>query len=80
MTHHGLALVALAALGCGSGSLENKIAGSAASHWHCSAADVKVVKLDGDTYRARGCDHEADYACEAVSSSSEKTCDRVSGS
>jgi hypothetical protein len=79
MINRVFAVVALVAIGCASASLEDKVAASAASHWHCSTGDIKVVKLDGDTYRARGCDHEADYACEAVNSSSDKECDRVSG-
>jgi hypothetical protein len=69
----------LLAVGCGSASLEQKIVTSAAEHWHCPAEQIRVQKLDADTYRASGCDHESDYACESVSSSSDKECDRVSG-
>jgi hypothetical protein len=74
-----MATVALLAFGCGSSGVEQKIAKSAADHWSCSADSITVKKLDGDTYRASGCDHEADYACESVSSSSDRECDRVSG-
>jgi hypothetical protein len=70
---------AFLALGCGSVSLKQRVANSAASHWHCSAENIKVEQVDGDTYRATGCDHEADYSCESAASASDKECERVSG-
>ncbi len=72
-------LLTLFAMGCGSASLDQKVSHSAAEHWHCPVNQIKVEKLDGDTYRASGCDHQADYACESVGSSSDRECNRVSG-
>ncbi len=66
-------------LGCGSASLDQKVARNAADRWNCPVDQVKVEKLDGNTYRAHGCDREADYACQSVSGSSAQECDRVSG-
>jgi len=73
-------IAGLLVIGCGSTSLKERVTNSAADHWHCPAANVKVEQVDTDTYRASGCDHEADYSCESVTSGSDKECERVSGS
>ena len=72
-------LIALLTAGCGSASLEQRVTKSAAEHWQCPVAMVKVEKVDTDTYRAHGCDREEDYSCAAAASNSDKECERVSG-
>ncbi len=69
----GLAMT-LAIAGCGGSSPQQKIVHNASSHWSCPAEQIRVDKLDGETYRAAGCDHEAAYSCRNSSD-----CTRVSG-
>jgi hypothetical protein len=67
------------AIGCGGASTDQKIIKSAASRWQCPADKIQVHKLDGDTYRVAGCDHEADYDCEQDDNHPNGACTKVSG-
>ena len=66
--------VGVALVGCGTTSANQKIVQNAANHWECPADKIHGEKVDGETYRVEGCNHEASYACRSGSD-----CTRVSG-
>ena len=72
-------ILGLMVFGCGSTDLKQRVATDAAEHWKCQASKIKVEQLDENTYRARGCEHEADYSCASEASATDKECERVSG-
>jgi hypothetical protein len=66
--------VGMSLVGCGGANADQKIIQNASNHWECPAEKIHVEKVDGETYRVEGCDHEAAYACRNSSD-----CTKVSG-
>jgi hypothetical protein len=51
----------------------------ASTAWKCSPRDIHVEQLDSETFRAEGCERQADYSCPTNGGNDHSRCERVSG-
>lgn len=68
-------VVCVLVVGCGGGS-QQRLVTMASSRWECPSSSIRVQKIESETFRVAGCDHEATYECRDDSHGS---CTRVSG-
>lgn len=78
MAKIALVLLGVCAVGCG-GSNQQKLVTMASSRWECPSSHIRVEKIEGETFRVLGCEHEATYECRDRSNGAGESCTRVSG-
>ena len=79
MTTRMMIVLGFVALGCGGSSTSQTVIHHASTAWKCPAGDIRVERLDSETYRAEGCERQADYSCPTNGGNNRANCERVSG-